>query len=150
MIASGFNRLHLIIDVGTALPEESYTRNVVDRVTAVGTAFMGLTDQCASCQDHKFDPITTKDFYQLFAFFNNFDGKPETGGRSGLDFKRGLQAPYIDLPSASQRHYLSQFDATLSELRQESKKLKEALAGNESSPEAENLKTLESFSMALM
>ena len=143
MIASGFNRLHLIIDVGTALPEESYTRNVVDRVTAVGTAFMGLTVQCASCHDHKFDPITTKDFYQLFAFFNNFDGKPETGGRSGLDFKRGLQAPYIDLPSASQRHHLSQFDAALSELRQESKKLKEAVAGNESSPEAENLKTLQ-------
>ena len=143
MIASGFNRLHLIIDVGTALPEESYTRNVVDRVTAVGTAFMGLTVQCASCHDHKFDPITTKDFYQLFAFFNNFDGKPETGGRSGLDFKRGLQAPYIDLPSASQRHHLSQLDAALSELRQESKKLKQAVAGNESSPEAENLKTLE-------
>ncbi|MGY8688131.1 MAG: DUF1549 domain-containing protein, partial [Verrucomicrobiales bacterium] len=43
LIASGFNRLHLIIDVGTALPEESFTRNVIDRVTAVGTAFMGLT-----------------------------------------------------------------------------------------------------------
>ncbi|MEL7335831.1 MAG: DUF1549 domain-containing protein, partial [Planctomycetota bacterium] len=43
LIASGFNRLHLIIDVGTALPEESLHRNVVDRVTAVGTAFMGLT-----------------------------------------------------------------------------------------------------------
>jgi hypothetical protein len=91
LIASGFNRLHLIIDRGTALPEESFTRNVVDRVTAFGTAFMGLTLQCASCHDHKYDPVTTKDFYQLFAFFNNFDGNPETGGRSGLDFKRGLQ-----------------------------------------------------------
>ena len=67
LIASGFNRLHLIIDRGTALPEESYTRNVVDRVTAVGTAFMGLTVQCAVCHDHKYDPITMKDFYQQFS-----------------------------------------------------------------------------------
>ena len=87
LIASGFHRLHLIIDRGTALPEESYTRNVVDRVTAVGTAFMGLTVQCAVCHDHKYDPITTKDFYQLFAFFNNLDGAPETGGRQGTDFR---------------------------------------------------------------
>ncbi|MBT5927096.1 MAG: DUF1549 domain-containing protein, partial [Verrucomicrobia bacterium] len=63
LIASGFNRLHLIIDIGTALPEESFTRNVVDRVTAFGTAFMGLTLQCASCHDHKYDPVTIKDFY---------------------------------------------------------------------------------------
>ena len=106
LIASGFNRLHLIIDVGTALPEESFTRNVVDRVTAFGTAFMGLTLQCAGCHDHKYDPVTTKDFYQLFAFFNNFDGKPETGGRSGLDFKRGLQKPYIEMPSPHQKNQL--------------------------------------------
>ena len=49
-----FQSTALIIDVGTALPEESYA-NLVDRVTAVGTAFMGLTVQCASCHDHKFD-----------------------------------------------------------------------------------------------
>lgn len=97
LIASGFNRLHLIIDVGTALPEESYTKNVIDRVTAVGTAFMGLTVQCAICHDHKYDPISQKDFFALFAFFNNFDGKPETGRRSGFDFEQGLQKPYIFL-----------------------------------------------------
>ncbi len=103
LIASGFNRLHLIIDRGTALPEESFTRNVIDRVTAVGTAFMGLTVQCAVCHDHKYDPITTKDFYQLFAFFNNLDGDPETGGRQGTDFERGLQPPYISLATEAQQ-----------------------------------------------
>ena len=97
LVASGFNRLHLIIDQGTAPPEESYTRNVIDRVTAVGTAFMGLTVQCALCHDHKYDPISQKDFFALFAFFNNFDGGPETGGRKGTDFKQGLQKPYIRL-----------------------------------------------------
>ncbi|MCH2209200.1 MAG: PSD1 and planctomycete cytochrome C domain-containing protein [Lentisphaerales bacterium] len=99
LIASGFNRLHLIIDRGTALPEESYTKNVIDRVTAVGTAFMGLTVQCAMCHDHKYDPISQKDFFALFAFFNNFDGMPETGPRRGFDFEQGLQPPYIFIGS---------------------------------------------------
>ncbi len=78
-IASGFNRLHLIIDRGTALPEESFTRNVVDRVSSVGTAFLGLTLECTVCHDHKYDPITQRDFYQLYAFFNNFDWRSGNG-----------------------------------------------------------------------
>ena len=118
-IASGFNRLHLIIDRGTALPEESFNRNVVDRVTAVGTAFLGLTVQCAACHDHKYDPISQKDFYQLYAFFNNFDGGPETGGRGGTDFKRGLQQPYINLPDTDQSKRLADFESQLSELAKE-------------------------------
>ena len=69
LAASGFHRLHLIIDRGTALPEESFFKNVTDRVTAVGTAFLGMTVQCASCHDHKYDPLTQKDFYSLFAFY---------------------------------------------------------------------------------
>jgi hypothetical protein len=116
LIASGFNRLHMIIDRGTALPEESHFKNVVDRVSAVGTAFMGLTMQCAVCHDHKYDPITQKDFYQMYAFFNNFDGAPETGGRGGNDFYRGLQPPYIDLPAKEQKARLEQIEATKKEL----------------------------------
>ncbi len=113
LIASGFNRLHLIIDAGTALPEESHFKNVVDRVSAVGTAFMGLTLQCAVCHDHKYDPITQKDFFQMYAFFNNFDGKPETGKRSGPDFYRGLQKPYLDLPTEEQNAKLADFDTKI-------------------------------------
>ena len=93
LIASGFNRLHLIIDRGTALPEESHHKNVLDRVQAFGTAFLGLTVQCAQCHDHKYDPISQKEFYQLYAFFNNFDGEPETPGRP----PNGIQAPSIEL-----------------------------------------------------
>ncbi|MDB4618769.1 DUF1549 domain-containing protein [bacterium] len=93
LVASGFNRLHLIIDRGTALPEESHFKNVVDRVSAVGTAFMGLTLGCAVCHDHKYDPVTQKDFYQMYAFFNNFDGAPETGGRGGPTFTEAFSHP---------------------------------------------------------
>ncbi len=117
LTASGFNRLHLIIDVGTALPEESFFRNVVDQVSAVGTAFMGLTMQCAVCHDHKYDPITQRDFYAMSAFFNNFDGEPETGGRGTEDFKRGLQVPYINLPSPEQTVALAAFDSEVGQLQ---------------------------------
>jgi hypothetical protein len=114
LIASGFNRLHLIIDVGTALPEESFTRNVVDRVTSVGTAFMGMTVQCGVCHDSKYDPFTMKDFYSLAGFFNNIDATPETGGRRGTDFQRGLQPPYINLPSTEQAVRLIELEANIS------------------------------------
>jgi len=113
LVASGWHRLHLIIDVGTALPEESYTRNVIDRTTAFGTAFLGLTVQCASCHDHKYDPIAQRDFYSLFAFFNNLDAAPETGGRRGVDFRRGLQQPYVDLPTEEQAGALAKLEAPL-------------------------------------
>ncbi|MCP4195487.1 MAG: DUF1553 domain-containing protein [Planctomycetaceae bacterium] len=96
LIASGFNRLHMIIDKGTALPEESHHKNVLDRVEAFGTAFLGLTIQCSQCHDHKYDPISQKEFYQLYAFFNNFDGAPETDRAP----KGGIQTPAIELASS--------------------------------------------------
>ncbi len=98
LVASGFNRLHLIIDRGTALPEESLHKNVLDRVQAFGTAFLGLTVQCAQCHEHKYDPISQKEFYQLYAFFNNFDGEPETGGAR----KGGIQQPSITLSQSAE------------------------------------------------
>ena len=98
LIGSGFNRLHMIIDRGTALPEESHHKNVLDRVQAFGTAFLGMTVQCAQCHTHKYDPISQKEFYQLYAFFNNFDGAPETSGGP----KGGIQAPSITLGDSSE------------------------------------------------
>lgn len=96
LVASGFNRLHLIIDRGTALPEESHHKNVLDRVEAFGTAFLGLTVQCAQCHEHKYDPISQREFFQLYAFFNNLDGAPETERAP----EGGIQAPAIELSAA--------------------------------------------------
>lgn len=118
LIASGFHRLHMIIDRGTALPEESLARNVIDRVTAVGTAFMGLTVQCAVCHDHKYDPIEQRDFFSLSAFFNNLDGAAETGSRGTQDFRRGLQPPYKNFPSAQQALALEGLDGKLTVAKQ--------------------------------
>ena len=112
MVASGFNRLHLIIDRGTALPEESFFKNVVDRVTAVGTAFMGMTVHCASCHDHKYDPLTQKDFYSLFAFFNNIDAASETAGAP----RNGLQPPFASLGTMEQKNRLKELDGQLARI----------------------------------
>jgi mono/diheme cytochrome c family protein len=81
-IASGFNRNHMINFEGGAIAEEYQVEYVVDRVEATSTAFMGMTMGCARCHSHKFDPISHKEFYQFFAFFNNV---PEVGldGRTG-------------------------------------------------------------------
>jgi len=139
LTASGFNRLHMIIDRGTMLPEESLTRNVIDRVTAVGTAFLGLTLQCAVCHDHKYDPIRQRDFFQLYAFFNNFDGEPETGGRGGADFVRGLQPPYISFPTREQTESLDALDRKFDSVKAQLDLLESELAAakdDEARPEA--------------
>lgn len=119
-IASGYNRLHMVMDRGTNPPQESYTRNVVDQVSAFGTVFMGMTLECAVCHDHKYDPVKQKDFYQLFAFFNNIDGDPETPGRE-------QQPPLIRLPSPEQSKSLSEYDSQLASAKANVDQLKQML-----------------------
>ena len=72
-IATAFNRLHRQTNEGGSIEEEFRTEYVVDRVNTFGTAMLGLTVECARCHDHKFDAITQRDYYSMFAFFNNID-----------------------------------------------------------------------------
>ena len=81
IVATGFNRCHVSTSEGGSIEEEVYVRNIVDQVDTNGTVFLGLTTGCARCHDHKYDPIRAKDYYQLFAFFNNIDG-PAMDGNS--------------------------------------------------------------------
>ncbi len=136
-IASGYNRLHMVMDKGTNPPQESYTRNVVDQVVAFGTVFMGMTLECAVCHDHKYDPVKQKDFYQLFAFFNNIDGDPETPGRE-------QQPPLIRLPTEEQSKELSDLDSKLAAAKlnvdQVKQMLKEATEAAKNAKEAKAAK----------
>ena len=75
-IATGFNRNHRGNGEGGIIPEEYAVEYVVDRVETTSTVLLGLTLGCARCHDHKYDPFTQKEFYQLFAYFNNV---PERG-----------------------------------------------------------------------
>jgi len=91
IIASGFNRNHRINGEGGVIPEEYRVEYVIDRVETTGAIWMGLSVGCGRCHSHKFDPISQKEFYSLFAYFNNV---PE----NGRDGNRGNATPTISVP----------------------------------------------------
>ncbi|MAG55242.1 MAG: hypothetical protein CMJ83_03025 [Planctomycetes bacterium] len=70
IVASGFNRNHMYNGEGGRIPEETRVENVFDRTETTATVWLGLTVTCARCHDHKYDPITQKEYYGLYAFFN--------------------------------------------------------------------------------
>ncbi len=90
-IATGFNRNHRINSENGSIPEECHVENVVDRVDTLGTVFLGLTVSCARCHDHKYDPISQREYYELFAQFNNV---PEWG----VGPNNGNSPPWITVP----------------------------------------------------
>ncbi|MFM7148756.1 MAG: DUF1549 domain-containing protein, partial [Gemmataceae bacterium] len=77
-LATAFNRLHMQNEEGGIVEEEFRVAYVVDRVNTMGTAFLAMTLECSRCHDHKYDPISMKDFYSLFAFFQNIDESGQT------------------------------------------------------------------------
>ena len=107
-IASGFNRNHMINFEGGAVPEEYHAAYLVDRVNTTGTVWLGLTVGCAQCHDHKYDPLTQKEYYQLYAFFNNVPEK-------GLDGKEGNAEPVLRLATPEQQQKLDEFAAQIAD-----------------------------------
>ncbi len=79
VIATAFNRNHPMTAEGGVVDEEFRLEYVANRTNTLGTAFLGLTLECARCHDHKFDPITQKEYYQVSAFFNNMRELGMTG-----------------------------------------------------------------------
>lgn len=71
LLATGFNRNHKITEEGGVIPEEYRIMYVTDRSDLFGKGLLGVTLECAHCHDHKYDPFSQKEYYQLFAFFNN-------------------------------------------------------------------------------
>ncbi|MBC8064016.1 MAG: PSD1 domain-containing protein [Chlorobia bacterium] len=102
LIATGFNRNHMLNGEGGAIAEEQ--RNVIlyDRVDTTSTTWLGLTMACARCHDHKYDPLSQKDFYSFLAFFNSV---PESGVPSGGGQYR-IADPWVYVPSAEQKREL--------------------------------------------
>ena len=91
ILATGFNRNHMINGEGGRIAEENRVEYVVDQTETVGTIWLGLTLTCTRCHDHKFDPLTKTDYYRLFAFFN----RTAVNGGGGS----GQTAPVIDFGS---------------------------------------------------
>ncbi len=95
-LATAFNRIHRLNNEGGAIFEEWRLENVADRVHTYGSAVLGLTFECCRCHDHKYDPISMRDYYSLSAFFNSID-------ENGLyDRTEKVPSPTLLLPTPDQ------------------------------------------------
>lgn len=120
-LATAFNRNHPMTAEGGAIEEEFRLNYVWDRAETVGTALMGLTVSCARCHDHKFDPISQKDYYQLTAFFNNV----KELGMTGDD---GNYGPMLRLPDPETEKQLKTIEESIAEKEKELELTKKELA----------------------
>ncbi len=107
-LATAFNRLHRMTQEGGTIHEEARIEGVADRVHTMGTAFLALTMECARCHDHKYDPITARDYYSLAAFFNSI---PERGVYGHQDIVPG---PALLLPTPEQEEQILEASAAVS------------------------------------
>ena len=81
LVATGFHRNNMNTHEGGTIPEENLNNYVADRVRTTGEVFLGLSLGCAQCHDHKYDPISQKEYYQMYAFFNTLGEKSNDGDR---------------------------------------------------------------------
>lgn len=103
-VATGFNRCNVTTSEGGSIDEEYYVRYAVDRVETTATVFLGLTAGCAACHDHKFDPLTQKEFYQLFSYYFSLTER-------AMDGNALLPPPAVKVPTPSQVAAKAQYAA---------------------------------------
>ena len=109
LVATGYVRMNLTSNEGGAIEDEFLARNTFDRVDTTSTVLLGLTAGCAKCHDHKYDPITQRDYYGLYAFFDSTADKP-------LDGNIALPPPYIRAATPEQEVQLAKMGAELNRL----------------------------------
>lgn len=115
MIASGYNKLGMMSAEGGVQPEEYLVKYASDRVRTASTVWLGMTLGCAECHDHKFDPMTAKDFYRFAAFFSDIK---ERGLYSGAN-RDGKWGPTIDVPDVQLPVLLEGIDQQILDLTQQ-------------------------------
>ena len=115
LIASGYNRLGMMSAEGGVQPEEYLAKYAADRVRTTASVWLGVTLGCAECHDHKFDPFTTKEFYEFGAFFADIK---ERGLYAGAN-RDGRWGPMIDVPNDGLAELLAPFDMKIKKLENE-------------------------------
>lgn len=111
ILATTFCRLHPQESEGGSVPEEYRVEYVADRTQTVATAFLGLTLECARCHDHKYDPLSQREYFQMFAYFNNID---EAGLYSF--FTQSIPTPTLRLTDPAKQENLAKLDAEVATL----------------------------------
>ena len=113
IVATGFNRNHRINGEGGIIAEEWRVETVIDRVETTGQTWLGLTVGCARCHDHKYDPLSQREFYSLFALFNNV---PESGTIMGRSNRSGGNSdPILRLPDEPQQAQLAKLEQVVAD-----------------------------------
>jgi len=100
-IASGFHRNTLLNQEGGVDPEEARWETIIDRVNTTAAVWLGSTLACAQCHDHKYDPISQRDYYRFFAFFDNVEYNIETNSGANVT-ERWAKEPTLQLPTPEQ------------------------------------------------
>jgi hypothetical protein len=116
LIATGFSRCNITTSEGGAIPDELDVRYMVDRVETTATVFLGLTAGCAVCHDHKYDPISQREFYQLGAFFNNTT-------QPAMDGNQKDSPPVVTLPPKEYEQEWNNLGSQRQQIRSELSKL---------------------------
>lgn len=124
ILATTFNRLHSHKKEGGIVLEEFRIEYVADRTQTAAAAFLGLTFECARCHDHKYDPITMKDYYQLSSFFANIDERGQISY-----FTDAVPTPAMPLPSEAQTRALAQASAAVKAALQKCRDVEMAAQG---------------------
>lgn len=109
-IASGFNRNHLLNGEGGAIPEEQRWVILFDRMDTTATNWLGLTMACCQCHDHKYDPITQRDYYSFLDAFNRL---PESGTPQFFSSRIRVAAPFLELPTEENKQRFADFEAKI-------------------------------------
>ena len=130
IVATGFNRNHRVNTEGGAIAAEWLIENTIDRVETTSAVWLGLTFGCARCHDHKYDPISQKEFYQFFSFFHNV---PEGG--TGKE-KQGNFAPVIQIPGAGDKEKVAALDKQIATAKAALPAIEERFADS-TAPEAQ-------------
>ena len=126
-IASGFNRNHLLNGEGGAIAEEQRFVNLFDRIDTTATTWLGLTMACAQCHDHKYDPITQKDYYSLLDAFNRV---PETGTPQRFSSRIRVAPPVLELPTPENTAHIAELSSRIEATQSQAKlQLDAAFAG---------------------
>lgn len=129
-IASGFNRCNVTTSEGGSINEEVLVRYAVDRTETMSTVFLGLTLGCAVCHNHKFDPVSQKEFYQLYAYFNS-------AADAAMDGNALLPSPVMKVAEPDQLAKLVELEKKVADLRKQMEDKIAAIEYTDPTPDAQ-------------